>query len=224
MPGIGEIGVRSDGFVEAGERRSVVAAAREHGREAVERPGIGGLQLQRALEKLPGAGEAVGVFGVEVAQDDEAPRIVGREAEGVDEGVLGLLGAAQLHEAHGEIAMGGGERGIEREDALVEFDGAGEIALARAFAGAFVELCRLVRLRGSGGRQRNVRDAIALASVPLGLAELRDERLLGHGAIRRIAGQKGEVRQGNREGQHENRESRRGTARTANFNPRPRWF
>ena len=45
VPRIGEIGVRSDGFVEAGERRSVVAAAREHGREAVERPGIGGLQL-----------------------------------------------------------------------------------------------------------------------------------------------------------------------------------
>ena len=179
---------------------------------------------------MPGAGEAVGLFGVEVAQDDEAPRIVGREAEGVDEGVLGLLGAAQLHEAHGEIAMGGGERGIEREDALVEFDGAGEIALARAFAGAFVEFCRLVRLRGGGGRQRNVRDASAdrdrhpRAEKPKLLPDPRDERILGHGAIRRIAGQKGEVRQGNREGQHENRESRRGTARTANFNPRPRWF
>ena len=222
--------MRGDGLVETRERRGGVARAGEHGGEAVEGPDVGGFEFKRALEKLPGAGEAVGLLGVEVAQDDEAPRIVGREAEGVDERILGVGGAAQLHEAHGEIAMGGGERGIEREDALVKFDGAGEIALARTFAGAFVELCRLVRLRGGGGRQRNMRDASAdcdrhpRAEKPKLLADARDERLLGHGAIRRIAGQKGEVRQGNREGQHENRKSRRGTARTANFNPSPRWL
>lgn len=105
-----------------------------------------------------------------------------RGREGVER--PGLGGAAQLHEAHRKIAMGGGQRGVEGEDALVKFDGADEIAPARALAGAFVKLRRLVGLHGGGGRPRNVRDAVADRHCHAGvkkrelLAEARDPRLL----------------------------------------------
>ena len=71
---------------------------------------------------------AVGLLDVNVAQHDQAPRIVGVEPQGIDERVLGLLGPLQLDEAHGEVAVHGRERRIQLQHPFVEFDGAGKIA------------------------------------------------------------------------------------------------
>jgi hypothetical protein len=148
-PGIGQSGVEAGGLGKVGEPGGGFAQGHFGGGEAIERPGIAGFEFEGAeLETL---GQR-GLFetGVNIAQDHETPGVVGGEFERVDQGVLGGVETAELHLAHGKFAVGGGEGGLELQDALVKFGGAGEIAFAGAFGGALGKASGLVGFGGLG--------------------------------------------------------------------------
>ena len=119
-PGIGELRMRGDRFVETSERFRPVAEFRRNRREAVQRMRVVGLQLQRAGKKAGRRGEIAFVLHVDIPEDNVAPRVVRHEPQRVDELILGGSHVAQFLQRHRQVAARVGHCRIEVEHTLVD--------------------------------------------------------------------------------------------------------
>jgi hypothetical protein len=88
------------------------------GRQTVQCPGVGGGHGERVFEQPLGGLLVLLVAEVEVCEYDEAPHVVGPDAEDIEEVVLRLLDRALLEQRHGEVAAHERIRGLELQSAL----------------------------------------------------------------------------------------------------------
>jgi hypothetical protein len=132
---IGQIGMGGDGLVKEGQRLLAATGLLGEGGEAVQRPGVVGIEFEGLADELLSRSGSFFATGVEVAEHDPVPRVGGIETQHFDEVVRRVFHVAGLGVDHGQVATRPVKGRLELEDPLVDVDGLAVVALAGAFAG-----------------------------------------------------------------------------------------